>query len=566
MLRRWIGWLCLGLSACGQALVLTEASTRDPDVVPAAPLADATAAEAAPATDALASFDASPTSDAKGPSNDPAPCLRTEETASKCPATWAETIQTKFDACVRATPPDEWPYGWPLGWSGGRRTRDACDGWLRYEAGFLSLTACLYDPVTEKLAGWGVFEDNDQRVGISCGLDVREFHHAACPMDDCSVIEGPSGAVCPVGVKRCNDRVAETCDTTGQWDRELCALQCIDRSCIECMPNAKDCVGNVPRRCPQGVWQNDPACAHACGAGQCGAACDGTCACTDGVCLPVKLESFASLVATDKTNLYWLAIDPTGASSAGAIMKAPLAGGAAVTLATTSGRVRQMIVDAADIWWAELPEPGKFGALKHVPIAGGSVETFFSKASAPMSFALSADSVFWIEPVPVGGDGDVYRSTVQRAPRAGGAPRWFSEGGDHLLASTTHLYVLSLSLTLQAEPFDGGASTPLAGGDIGVFEVDATRVYWGTRAGLYSRPLAGGASVLLAPFKEGYGGSTSIAVDATHVYWTTTSAVMKVPITGGSPTTLASFGGHAIALSETRVYFASYKGFHSVAK
>jgi hypothetical protein len=127
--------------------------------------------------------------------------------------------------------------------------------------------------------------------------------------------------------------------------------------------------------------------------------------------------------------------------------------------------------------------------------------------------------------------------------------------------------VMKLALTGNAQPvaLATGLYYPAT------LTVDATRVYFATADGIYSVPIAGGASPTALTSIDG--SATGIAVDKSNVYVSITpfspmdtGAVVSVPIGGGALTALAGVDQpRGVATSGQSVYFADTTDVFSVA-
>jgi hypothetical protein len=85
----------------------------------------------------------------------------------ECPPTWAETITAGKDFCgSRGKTP-----GFSLS-----RSNAACGPWLRYSTYLFDAGPrnCLYDPTTEKLAGFGFFDGKANWQQRSCNVEQSE--------------------------------------------------------------------------------------------------------------------------------------------------------------------------------------------------------------------------------------------------------------------------------------------------------------------------------------------------------------------------------------------------------
>jgi len=225
-------------------------------------------------------------------------------------------------------------------------------------------------------------------------------------------------------------------------------------------------------------------------------------------------------IALDRTSVYWT--DP----GARTVMRAPLAGGAAQTLASGSQYYPQGIaVDGRAVYF------GTGSDVMRVPLTGGASDTLATGQSAS-SIAVDGANVYWTN-----WSADLV-GAVMRAPLSGGIPQTIASG--------------------QTVPH--------------AITVDAHNVYWANDGNLMRVPMAGGSPEALVSNQTSING---IAVDGTNVYWTnwapngapagqlgkgtSDGTVMKVSASGGKPQVVAaSQSGRAIAVDATSVYWANY--------
>jgi hypothetical protein len=181
-------------------------------------------------------------------------------------------------------------------------------------------------------------------------------------------------------------------------------------------------------------------------------------------------------VAVDATSVYWAAL-----ARESTLMKMPLSGGPAVTLASeTLSIMRDIAVNATSVYWAStyntMQQPG---TITKVPLDGGASTTVESLApwGMPMAVALDATSVYWTMD-----DG-----RILKAPLAGGAPTTIASGVNawYIVVDETSVYWAdNQDNTVMKVSRDGGTPTALFLGDKPWdIAVDATSVYWTSPSG-----------------------------------------------------------------------------------
>jgi hypothetical protein len=268
-----------------------------------------------------------------------------------------------------------------------------------------------------------------------------------------------------------------------------------------------------------------------------------------GVARAVGLGRVGAGIAVDSSNVYWTetVACPTGQACppyGGAILTAPLAGGAPTTLAASEPQANFVAVDATGVYWSAP------NALQKVSRGGGNPTSLWS---APMPLTPStmvgspyvvavANGHLYAAMNPNGSTGGTSEGSIVSFPIGGGPMvtlnathnAWITgiAVDSHSVYWTSYGSSFSPNNTdgaVMKVPIGGGAATTIATGqhDPAAIAVDETSIYWGntgTQSAGYAdgsivkATLSGGASVTLA---RGGGGVYGIAVDGTGVYWTT---------------------------------------------
>ena len=188
-------------------------------------------------------------------------------------------------------------------------------------------------------------------------------------------------------------------------------------------------------------------------------------------------------MAVDSTSVYFTAEGSINGGN-GAVVKAPLDGGAPITLASGQDLPFGVAVDALNVYWTDEDD----GTVRMLPLDGGPAATLASGQPLPTHIAVSAAGAYWVDYGacgPIDDAGDIGCSgSVMTAPLGGGAPTTLASEltyPDRIAVDSANAYFTTgPSGSVMKAPLDGGALIMIAGGlgDTEGIALDSTSVYF----------------------------------------------------------------------------------------
>jgi hypothetical protein len=335
-----------------------------------------------------------------------------------------------------------------------------------------------------------------------------------------------------------------------------------------CDPGHGDCDGDPGNGCETDVTDtaNCGACSARCVDGPCN---DGVC---DGITelwagppgLPMGTELVGNFLVLDGGYIYWTA----GTAGNGVVMRVPIGGGNAQTLASDQPAPFGLAVRDNLVYWANRNNL----TLMRVGIDGSDPAALFvPTAHTPLTVAVDAGFVYWSErDDPNGGPTSAIFRADKMRPSNDGFILLSGASPFSIAIDQTRIYWTDRNgFVMQASITDGGSRITL---DTGIepygLAVDGSNVYWTdhSAAAVKQAPKGGGS---LIPLGAGQVNPVCVAVDATHVYWTdeSTNEVVRVLKGGGSQQVIASGlpSPWGVAVDDSYVYWTT-SGNGSVRK
>lgn len=396
-----------------------------------------------------------------------------------------------------------------------------------------------------------------RRDGQSCGAG-RVCGDGACVACVSGTACTPANA-CHAGRSSCSSG-ASSCFDTGKniTDGTACSAGevCCAGGCVDRLRDGSNC-------------------------GRCGHSCQGG-SCDVGACQPLVLASGqdgARDIAVDSKNVYW--------SNGLFVAAVPLGGGSITTLVPSNSMtfvfIASMAIDATSLYWMQGGTAHNTGTVLKMPIGGGGALTLASRLPAPSSLAVDSSNVYWTD------DGTSKKlGYVAKVPIAGGGVTTLQSGqsmAQSIAIDGVNMYWSTGAPgempNLLQSPLAGGTITTLAAAAPTCIVAAGGTVYFANggygNGAVLSVPIGGGSVTTLASSGRtgGAGYNTCLALDPSNAYITgyltvpdTSGYVEVVPRAGGTPTTLASTlnSPSAIAVDDTSVYWVNVDSVMKVAK
>jgi hypothetical protein len=297
-------------------------------------------------------------------------------------------------------------------------------------------------------------------------------------------------------------------------------------------------------------------------------------------------------IAVDGQYVYWVNAD-SGQSS---IMRVPKGGGTPITIASSQLNAVAVAVDSSAVYWANAGTStcapsgactsNGDGAVLRAPLTGGAPTTLASGQHVPVSIAVDSTNAYFIDEGTAVYDSSIADGSVVKVPLGGGAPVTLATGYSYpgaLAIDKANVYWTAPDSlgkgTVFKVPIAGGTIVTLATGfwawDIQtggstvptLIATDGNDVYWvtanvdGAGAKVMKVAVSGGLATELGSFQ---GQLSTLALDSAALYWTDERSFVKVLLAGGSPTTFDTGEGTpdpgGLVVDSTNLYWTDHLG------
>lgn len=407
----------------------------------------------------------------------------------------------------------------------------------------LCSTACIGGDCTACVPG---SSDCQGTVPRSCNATGNWVAGASCSGQTPVCLSG-SCVSCSPSSTQCSGTTAQTCNSTGFWQTtQTCPYVCSGGTCIgSCVPTAKKCSGlNVETCDSTGTWQFTQTCPTACNSGSCGSCVNGSTQCNG---LDAQSCNASGQWVTTATCPY---VCSSGSCTGSCLPGSNQCSGTTVQTCNSSGQwangVTCPYVCASGACTGSCV-PSSKKCVGNVPQTCDSTGTWQSGATCP--YVCSGGSCTG---VCVPGSTQCLGNSTQTCDATGqwspptvcpGAPNaqgvCIGNGTCSFTCNTNHADCdgqtsNGCEANLQTDTANCGvcgkgccgscSAANCVAGSTGIsipwayFDVNDTTIFWTDGTSIWSRPVYGGSSTVVA---SGYVNVSWVASTSTSVLWTT---------------------------------------------